>query len=212
LPALGRQQVDLIFTTPEKFDSITRRRKDRGSMSFFSEIALLLIDEVHLLNSNRGGTLEAVVSRLRLLSGLPAMHDVGIPTQSRLSMHSRYVSCARYITCPRLFAELHLRAVTDSARANPLRGCQRHHTGACRSLRPRAAPCRMLLSVDGLVRTVTVVHGPHAMSQNLTDLAAWLSVPPGATKAYGEEMRPVTLKVRSRLLRFEYLRGVWEVK
>lgn len=35
------------LTTPEKFDSATRRNKDRGGMSFFADIALFMIDEVH---------------------------------------------------------------------------------------------------------------------------------------------------------------------
>jgi ATP-dependent DNA helicase HFM1/MER3 len=48
--------VDIILTTPEKFDSITRRNVDRGGMSFFGDIALVLIDEVHVLQEERGAT------------------------------------------------------------------------------------------------------------------------------------------------------------
>lgn len=33
------------LTTPEKFDSATRRNKDRGGMSFFADISLFMIDE-----------------------------------------------------------------------------------------------------------------------------------------------------------------------
>eukprot|EP00959_Pyramimonas_sp_CCMP1952_P396955 8317407-Pyramimonas_sp.AAC.1 len=47
--------VDIIYTTPEKLDSLTRRKKDQGSMSFYSDIALLLIaQDVHLLSDAVG--------------------------------------------------------------------------------------------------------------------------------------------------------------
>ena len=62
------QDADIILTTPEKFDSLTRKRKDSGGMSFFGDIALVLIDEVHLLNESRGAALEAIVSRLKMLA------------------------------------------------------------------------------------------------------------------------------------------------
>jgi ATP-dependent DNA helicase HFM1/MER3 len=45
--------VDILLTTPEKFDSITRKNKDRGGMSFFGDCALVMIDEVHLLAGGR---------------------------------------------------------------------------------------------------------------------------------------------------------------
>ena len=63
--------VDILLTTPEKFDSITRRNKDRGGMSFFADCALVIIDEVHLLGDDRGGALEAIVSRLKVLARKP---------------------------------------------------------------------------------------------------------------------------------------------
>jgi len=65
-------QADIILTTPEKFDSATRRGAGRGSMAFFADIGLVIIDEVHILNDERGKSLEAVVARLRLGGPLPA--------------------------------------------------------------------------------------------------------------------------------------------
>ncbi|KAJ3671463.1 hypothetical protein LUZ60_007542 [Juncus effusus] len=62
------QDSDIILTTPEKFDSVTRHGIRDGGLSFFSDIALVLIDEVHLLNDPRGAALEAVISRLKMLS------------------------------------------------------------------------------------------------------------------------------------------------
>nr|CAB3450378.1 unnamed protein product [Digitaria exilis] len=60
--------ADLILTTPEKFDSMSRHGIRDGGLGFFSDIALVLIDEVHLLNDPRGAALEAVVSRIKMLS------------------------------------------------------------------------------------------------------------------------------------------------
>lgn len=56
------KSANLFITTPEKWDSITRRWKDFRDI--VKEIGLLLIDEVHILNETRGATLEAVVSRM----------------------------------------------------------------------------------------------------------------------------------------------------
>ena len=60
-------QADVILTTPEKFDAVTRRGAGRGSMGFFADIQLVIIDEVHILNDERGKSLEAVVARLRVV-------------------------------------------------------------------------------------------------------------------------------------------------
>ena len=79
--------VDILLTTPEKFDSITRKNKDRGGMSFFGDCALVMIDEVHLLGDERGGSLEAVVSRLKVLSEKPSLR--GAPLSS-----VRFVACS----------------------------------------------------------------------------------------------------------------------
>ncbi|XP_059449049.1 DExH-box ATP-dependent RNA helicase DExH17 isoform X2 [Corylus avellana] len=69
------QDADIIVTTPEKFDAVTRYRIKDGGLSFFGDIALLLIDEVHLLNDPRGATLEAIVSRIKMLARYPEMRS-----------------------------------------------------------------------------------------------------------------------------------------
>ena len=62
-------EANLILTTPEKFDVLSRKWKKIPE--FFLEITLLLIDEIHLLNEeNRGATIEAIVSRMKLISSL----------------------------------------------------------------------------------------------------------------------------------------------
>lgn len=56
---------DVIITTPEKWDSATRKYL-MERYSFVKDVTLLIVDEVHLLDSDsRGGTLEAVISRMR---------------------------------------------------------------------------------------------------------------------------------------------------
>ena len=60
---------NIILTTPEKFDVLTRKWKDISS--FISHISLLLIDEIHLLNEeHRGATLEAIIARIKLLKNM----------------------------------------------------------------------------------------------------------------------------------------------
>ena len=59
----GVQSASIIITTPEKWDSMTRKWKDHQKL--MNLIKLFLIDEVHILKDERGATLEAVVSRMK---------------------------------------------------------------------------------------------------------------------------------------------------
>ncbi|CAK7229006.1 ATP-dependent DNA helicase MER3 [Sporothrix curviconia] len=64
---VGRvRTATVIITTPEKWDSITRKWSDHGAL--LKTIKLVLIDEVHILKDTRGATLETVVSRMKTLS------------------------------------------------------------------------------------------------------------------------------------------------
>mgnify|MGYP001060209352 FL=1 len=64
LSALGEASV--ILTTPEKWDSITRKAADKRS--FCNRIQLVMLDEVQVLNEQRGATLEAIVSRMKTVA------------------------------------------------------------------------------------------------------------------------------------------------
>ncbi|KAI7721904.1 nucleotide-sugar transporter [Hortaea werneckii] len=57
------QHATIIVTTPEKWDSMTRKWKDHQKL--MQMVKLFLIDEVHMLKDDRGATLEAVVSRMK---------------------------------------------------------------------------------------------------------------------------------------------------
>eukprot|EP01130_Rhizamoeba_saxonica_P011676 TRINITY_DN4859_c0_g2_i1.p1 TRINITY_DN4859_c0_g2~~TRINITY_DN4859_c0_g2_i1.p1 ORF type:complete len:1866 (+),score=443.62 TRINITY_DN4859_c0_g2_i1:728-5599(+) len=59
------QTADIILTTPEKWDGISRNWKQR---SYVSKVGLMIIDEIHLLGIDRGPILEVIVSRMRYIS------------------------------------------------------------------------------------------------------------------------------------------------
>ena len=60
---LTKQQIadtQIIVTTPEKWDVITRKATD---MSYTNLVRLIVIDEIHLLHDDRGPVLESIVCR-----------------------------------------------------------------------------------------------------------------------------------------------------
>ncbi|PKA59387.1 DEAD-box ATP-dependent RNA helicase ISE2, chloroplastic [Apostasia shenzhenica] len=60
---LTRQQIEetqIIVTTPEKWDIVTRKSGDR---TYTQLVKLLILDEIHLLHDNRGPVLESIVAR-----------------------------------------------------------------------------------------------------------------------------------------------------
>ncbi|KAL2134754.1 hypothetical protein VTI74DRAFT_10910 [Chaetomium olivicolor] len=60
---LTKQQISetqIIVTTPEKWDVITRKATD---ISYTNLVRLIIIDEIHLLHDDRGPVLESIVSR-----------------------------------------------------------------------------------------------------------------------------------------------------
>ncbi len=61
------ERADILVMTPEKADSATRKH-DSARYSFVTDVDCVVIDEVHLLDSERrGAVLEVTVSRLRRL-------------------------------------------------------------------------------------------------------------------------------------------------
>lgn len=61
--SLSRQQItetQIIVTTPEKWDIVTRKSGDRA---YTQLVKLVIIDEIHLLHDDRGPVLESVVAR-----------------------------------------------------------------------------------------------------------------------------------------------------
>ncbi|NXV58959.1 HFM1 helicase, partial [Molothrus ater] len=73
--------ADIIITTPEKWDSMTRRWRDNSIVQL---VRLFLIDEVHVIkDESRGATLEVVVSRMKTIQSslwrLLEKHDTVLP-------------------------------------------------------------------------------------------------------------------------------------
>jgi replicative superfamily II helicase len=61
------ERADVLVMTPEKVDSATRKH-DSPKYGFITDIACCVIDEVHLLDADRrGSVLEVAISRLRRL-------------------------------------------------------------------------------------------------------------------------------------------------
>ncbi|KAL1410863.1 putative steryl acetyl hydrolase mug81 [Vanrija albida] len=61
---MTRQEIaetQVIVTTPEKWDVVTRKPTGEGELA--SKVRLLIIDEVHLLNEERGAVIETIVAR-----------------------------------------------------------------------------------------------------------------------------------------------------
>lgn len=71
-------QTQIIVTTPEKWDVVTRKPTGEGELATvcrfllspviyirfdLQSLKLLIIDEVHLLNEERGAVIETIVAR-----------------------------------------------------------------------------------------------------------------------------------------------------
>ena len=57
--------ADIIITTPEKWDGISRSWQTRG---YVQQVSLVIIDEIHLLGGDRGPILEIIVSRMNYIA------------------------------------------------------------------------------------------------------------------------------------------------
>lgn len=53
-------QTQMIVTTPEKWDIVTRKA---GERAYTQLVKLVIIDEIHLLHNERGAVLEAIIAR-----------------------------------------------------------------------------------------------------------------------------------------------------
>ncbi|KAJ3033781.1 DEIH-box ATPase [Rhizophlyctis rosea] len=58
------EQGDIIFATPQKWDMLSRRWKQRKNVQ---SVGLVVVDEIHLIGGEVGPTLEVVVSRMRFI-------------------------------------------------------------------------------------------------------------------------------------------------
>ena len=54
-------ETQIIVTTPEKWDVVPRKPTGQGELA--TRVKLLSIDEVHLLDDERGAVIETIVAR-----------------------------------------------------------------------------------------------------------------------------------------------------
>ncbi|RKP31638.1 Sec63-domain-containing protein [Metschnikowia bicuspidata] len=59
------REASIVVTTPEKFDGISRSWQTR---QFVQHVSLVIMDEIHLLASDRGPILEMIVSRMNYMA------------------------------------------------------------------------------------------------------------------------------------------------
>ncbi|KAF5285003.1 hypothetical protein FQR65_LT02315 [Abscondita terminalis] len=59
------KKADIIITTPEKWDGLSRGWQNR---KYIQDIGLMIIDEIHLLGEDRGPVLEVIVSRTNFIA------------------------------------------------------------------------------------------------------------------------------------------------
>ncbi|XP_068757801.1 probable ATP-dependent DNA helicase HFM1 [Montipora capricornis] len=79
------QNTSVIMTTPEKWDSMTRKWRDNRSL--VQSVRLFLIDEVHLLNDDaRGATVEAVISRMKTIQSTVTRHGANRSTRDGMRL------------------------------------------------------------------------------------------------------------------------------
>ncbi|MFH0955011.1 MAG: DEAD/DEAH box helicase [Candidatus Micrarchaeota archaeon] len=57
------KNYDLIFSTTEKLESLLRHKAD-----WLSQVGLLVVDEVHIMGSDRGPAVEMAITKLRLIN------------------------------------------------------------------------------------------------------------------------------------------------
>ncbi|XP_053995787.1 activating signal cointegrator 1 complex subunit 3 [Hylaeus anthracinus] len=70
---------NIIVTTPEKWDGISRSWQTR---TYVKNVALIIIDEIHLLGEDRGPVLEVIVSRTNFISShtMKKLRVIGLST------------------------------------------------------------------------------------------------------------------------------------
>ncbi|KAL9618637.1 MAG: hypothetical protein Q9160_006678 [Pyrenula sp. 1 TL-2023] len=77
------RSADIIITTPEKWDGISRSWQTR---SYVRQVSLVVIDEIHLLGGDRGPILEIIVSRMNYIAAQTASSSGGQNTIRLLGM------------------------------------------------------------------------------------------------------------------------------
>jgi replicative superfamily II helicase len=89
------QRTQVIVTTPEKWDVVTR--KSSGDTELAAKVRLLIVDEVHILHEERGAVIESIVARtLRQVETTQSLiRIVGLSATL-----PNYLDVADFLRCP----------------------------------------------------------------------------------------------------------------
>ncbi len=101
----------VILTTPEKWDSITRKWTD--NLYLIGSVKLLLIDEVHLLgDGSRGGCLETIICRMKTVQRaavrVQQQHQKAHKEERRMLSRFVFRFCAFVVLLCRFFRFIYL--------------------------------------------------------------------------------------------------------
>ncbi|CCC70090.1 hypothetical protein NCAS_0E00200 [Naumovozyma castellii] len=98
------KKSNIIITTPEKWDLLTRKWTDYSRL--FELVRLILVDEVHTLRENRGATLEVVITRMNTMckdiriiavsATIPNISDVATWLKSHRNEHYEMAKVLEY--------------------------------------------------------------------------------------------------------------------
>ena len=95
-------ETQIIVTTPEKWDIITRKSGDR---TYTQLVRLIIIDEIHLLHDERGPVIESIVARTqRQIESTQVCFLLSLPrhvSPAACNPLSRRSSCLEDRLCPR---------------------------------------------------------------------------------------------------------------
>jgi ATP-dependent DNA helicase HFM1/MER3 len=159
--------ADLIITTPEKWDSLTRRWKD--NIGVIGAIELLLIDEVHMVGAEEGGKTQA---------GEPGGTYSGVGEADESEQEAQ-----------------RLESGSSSERGNGSSGSSRGGVLEAVVSRMRAVASSADVRRKGWpasrLRTVAV----SATVPNIHDIGDWIGATPSSTFAFGSNYRPVPLTI-----------------
>ena len=147
------------------------------------QIALVLVDEVHLLSESRGSALEAgVIGRIKLVSQKPEMQEVSLHKTQPCLLPKAYEKSP--VSGPK---------TPSSKRESSVDPSRDVCTSACRAYSVHVMTADRQLPVQLPIARVRFV-AVSATIPNLQDLGSWLDVPPDCLFSFGDEIRPVKLQ------------------
>ncbi|KAF0755576.1 putative ATP-dependent DNA helicase HFM1, partial [Aphis craccivora] len=102
----------LIITTPEKWDSLTKKYKEFKYQ--INMVKLFLIDEVHLINDGiRGAILETVVSRMKIIPKISKVNDFTLRFVAVSATVTNIEDVAKWLTNDQNYPAHYLKSTED---------------------------------------------------------------------------------------------------